>query len=426
MPGEVTLADLAMEKWPGRLRSYKRGKILYWQGDPVENLYAIRSGAVKISSLSSGGRIFSHGILGSGRLLGTADYFLDGIHETTAEVIEESSLVKIPLPEFQEAVARDAGFSTAVMRELARESKVHLSRTRELSFLDVQQRLKQSLVELARVHGLATDEGIELGVNLTHEEMGALINANRTTITLCLQELKKLGYIRIRGRKIILLSPHHMEILDNLCEKVISGGVGEAADLARQALEESIDPVKTLNALLNGIKEVDRRYAQGQMDINDIMWAAINIKEALQIIEAAIRSENISLNYLGRVVIGTVHGDIHDIGKSVAAMLLRARGFEVIDLGVDVAVEDFVGAVREYRPDVLAMSALLTSTQLEMQKVIDALRAAGMRDQVKVMVGGASITARFAKEIGADGYAHEARDGAELTWGWCSNNSRRN
>lgn len=128
----------------------------------------------------------------------------------------------------------------------------------------------------------------------------------------------------------------HMNALERLGESVLSGGVGETADLVRQAHEMGIDPVKTLNSLLNGIKDVDRRYAQGQMDINDIMWSSINVKEALDIIDGAIRRRDINLGFLGRVVFGTVHGDIHDIGKTIASMLLRAQGFEVVDLGVDV------------------------------------------------------------------------------------------
>lgn len=235
-----------------------------------------------------------------------------------------------------------------------------------------------------------------------------------------MQELKKLGYVWTRGRKIILIPVEHMKILDLLGEKVVSGGVGQAADLALQAHEMGIDPVKTLNSLLNGIKEVDRRYAQGRMDINDIMWSSINVKEALKIIDSATGRGRIDLGFLGRVVLGTVHGDIHDIGKTIASMLFRARGFEVMDLGVDVSADKFVKAVSEYKPDILAMSALLTSTQFEMKRVIDLMKAAGLRDDLKIMIGGASTTPRFAAEIGADAHAHEAREGVELAWGWCS------
>ncbi|HOG47569.1 MAG TPA: cobalamin-dependent protein [Anaerolineae bacterium] len=420
-PTDANLIDAALEHWPQRVRPYQRGNVLYWQGDPVENLFVIQEGAVKVSSVSSAGKICSHGILGAGRLLGATDYFLDGIHEATAEVIDRALLIAIPPSDFQGLIARDPGFSAAVMRQLAREARVHFSRAQELSFLDAQQRLKQRLIQLADEHGLKTDEGIEIGVSITHKDIGELINANRTTITLCLQELKKLGYIRTQGRRIILIPIGHMNILDQLCEAVVSGGIGEAADWANRAIAEGIDPVTTLNSLLAGMKEVDRRFAQGLMDVNDIMWSSMHMKEALPIVEAAVRHRDISLSHIGRVVFGTVHGDIHDIGKTMVTMLLRARGFEVIDLGVDVSAGRFVEAVEVYRPHILAMSALLTTTQLQMKSVVEALEGAGLRDRVRVMIGGTSTTPRFAREIGADGYAHDARGGVELAWRWCSN-----
>ncbi|MBN1536281.1 MAG: cobalamin-dependent protein [Anaerolineales bacterium] len=420
-PADTNLLDLALEHWPERIRPYNRGNILYWQGDPVDYFYVIQKGAVKISSLSSAGKIYSHGILGSGHLLGATDYFLDGIHETTAEVIDKTSLITISISEFQGLITRDSRFSTAVMREMAKEARVHFSKAQDLSFFDAQQRLKHNLIKLADEHGLKNDEGVELGVNITHEDMAELVNANRTTITLCLQELKKLGYLRTEGRRIILIPVDHMNVLDRLSESVVSGGIGEALDFASTASEMGIDPVKVLNALMNGMKEVDRRYAQGQLDVNDIMWSSNHMKEALPIIETAIHQANISLNHLGRIVFGTVQGDIHDIGKTMVSMLLKARGFEVIDLGVDVSAEKFVEAVEAYQPDILAMSALLTTTQLEMKHVIEVLCNAGFRERVKVMVGGTSLTPRFAREIGADGYAHEARGGVELAWSWLSN-----
>jgi len=132
------MVELARKNWPRGVQSYKRGKVLYWQGDPVESLFVIEGGAVKISSISTEGRIYAHGILGPGRLLGATDYFLDAIHETTAEVINKSSLWAIPANGFQRLLDREPVFSTTVMQELAREAKVHLSKARELSFLDVQ------------------------------------------------------------------------------------------------------------------------------------------------------------------------------------------------------------------------------------------------------------------------------------------------
>jgi methanogenic corrinoid protein MtbC1 len=420
-PPDVNLVDLALEYWPKQVRSCMRGSVLYWQGDPVETLYVIQKGVVRISSVSSAGRMSSHGFLGRGHLLGATEYFFGGIHVSTAQVIDDTSLVVVPLSEFEGAIARNRGFSAIVMRELAKSAKGLFLKAQDLSLLDVKQRLKHSLIELANELGLETQEGVEINTNISHEDLAQLINANRTTVTLCLRELRELGYLRTEGRRFILVPVGHRNTLDQLGEAVLSGVVGEAADLATTAIELGIHPVNVLNVLMNGMKEVDRRYARGQMDLSDLMWSSTHVKEALPIIETAIQHEGIRPRYLGRVVFGTVRGDIHDIGKTMVSMLLRARGFEVIDLGVDVAAERFVEAVTHHMPDVLAMSALLTTTQSEMKNVIEALKDAGLRDRVRIMIGGASTSPRFAREVGADAWGADARAGVELAWGWCSN-----
>jgi len=416
-----SLLDLSLQLWPQQIRHYINGNILYWQGDPVDSIFVIQSGAVKISSLSADGKVYTHDILGAGHLLGSADFFLSGMHESTAEVMNLTSLIFIHPDEFQQTLTSNPHFSALVMQELAMRTKVYSAKAQELSFLDAQQRLKQMLIKLADEHGIVTESGVEIGVNITHEDFGELINANRTTITLCLQELKKLGYLWTEGRRIVLIPRRHMEILDQLNMSIVNGILGEAKDWAETAIEEGVDPLKALHALADGMKEVDRRYARKQIELTDIMWAAENMKEALPVIESAIQRRDISLQHLGKIIIGTIQGDIHDIGKTITSMLLKARGFEVIDLGVDMPAERFVEAVREYEPDILAMSALLTATQLEMKNVVNALVMAGLRDQVKVMIGGSPTTPRFAQDIGADGYGFEARDGVELAWGWCVN-----
>jgi len=420
-PTETTLLNLAQKYWPGQIRRYTKGNILYWQGDPVDSIFVIQSGAVKISSLSADGKVYTHDILGTGHLLGSADFFLSGMHESTAEAMNDASLIFIHPTEFQQTLTTNLQYSALVMQELAQKTKVYSSKAQGLSFLDAQQRLKQMLIKLADEHGITTDSGVEIGVNITHEDFGELINANRTTITLCLQELKKLGYLWTEGRRIVLIPKRHMEILDQLNISIVNGITGEAREWAETALEEGVDPLKALNALADGMKEVDRRYAREQIELTDIMWAAENMKEALPVIESAIQRKDINLQHLGKIIIGTVQGDIHDIGKTITSMLLKARGFEVIDLGVDIPAERFVEAVREHEPDILAMSALLTATQLEMKNVVNALVRAGLRDQVKVMIGGSPTTPRFAQDIGADGYGFEGRDGVELAWGWCVN-----
>ena len=416
-----SLLDLSLQLWPRQIRHHKKGKILYWQGDPVDLIYVIKNGAIKVSSVSPEGKVYTHDILGAGSLLGSADFFLDGLHENTAETLNNTSLVFIHPDEFQQMLTTNPSFSAIVMQALARKNKVYAVKAQELSFLDAQQRLKQMLIKLADEHGIVTKSGIEIGVNITHEDFGELINANRTTITLCLQELKKLGYLWTEGRRIVLVPKRHMEILDQLNNSIVNGITREATDWAKTAIEQGVDPLKALNALMGGMREVDRRYAREQIELTDIMWAAENMKDALPIIESAIQHRDINLQHLGKIIIGTVQGDIHDIGKTITSMLLKARGFEVIDLGVDISAERFIQSVREHEPDILAMSALLTTTQMEMKTVINALVAVGLRNRVKVMIGGAPTTPRFAQEIGADGYGFEGRDGVELAWSWCVN-----
>jgi methanogenic corrinoid protein MtbC1 len=142
------------------------------------------------------------------------------------------------------------------------------------------------------------------------------------------------------------------------------------------------------------------------------------MQSAMPIIEEAIMARGIKRESPGAVVIGTVSGDIHTIGKSIVASLLTAAGFEVYDLGIDVPVEKFIAAIRDYRPDILAMSALLTTTAPEAGKVIDALEGEGLRDGLKVMVGGGAMTERLAKDIGADGYAPVAPGAVTLAASW--------
>lgn len=414
------LLNIAQKKWPNRRRVYKKGKVLYWQGETVQSLFVIEHGAVKISSLSPEGKIYVHGILGAGHLLSVDDFFLDSIHSTTAEAMNETSLLVIPPKLFQTSLDRDQGFSALVMQELARETKIHSGKAQDLSFLDVQRRLRQALIKLAKEHGVPAEGGIEIGVDITHEDLGQLINANRTTITLCLQKLKKLGYIWTEGRRILLIPEQHMKILDQVRESLLRGKIGEATEYSQSALEEELGPLKILQALADGMKEVDRKYTNGAIELNDVMWSAIHMKEALPNIKKAIRQKGSKRKHLGTIVFGTVQGDIHDIGKTITSMLLLAHGFEVIDLGVNVSAERFKAAVHQHSPEILAMSALLTTTQPEMEHVIQVIEKAKLRDRIKIMIGGAPTTPKFADEIGADGYGLKAKDGVELAWAWCT------
>ncbi len=194
------------------------------------------------------------------------------------------------------------------------------------------------------------------------------------------------------------------EILKNLSRSVLMFDERGAAEWAEKAVAEGTDPLKAMDALVRAIKEVGDAFSRGDAFLPELIGAAGSLLRAMPIIEAEILRRGAERRSLGRVVIGSVAGDIHNIGKSMVSSLLTAAGFSVHDLGIDVSTEKFLRSVKEHEPDILAMSALLTTTAPEGKKVIQALKEAGMRDRVKVMIGGGAITAEFAERIGADGY----------------------
>lgn len=204
------------------------------------------------------------------------------------------------------------------------------------------------------------------------------------------------------------------EILAKLKKAVIEYNVEAAASWARKALEEGIDPLEALAALTKGIKQVGDGYGRGELWLPDLIGAAEAMSSAMPIIEEEIKSRGMKRETAGVIIIGTVKGDIHDIGKNIVATLLTIDGFDVIDLGVDVAADKFIEAIIKYKPSILAMSALLTMTAPEQRKVIDALKKEGIRDKVKVLIGGAAITQEFADDIGADGYDPTAAGAVNL------------
>ena len=417
---DSAIIQLSLEKWPGRVNRYERGTVLYWQGDPVELIYVVLSGAVRNSSISPDGKVYTYGIYGTGRLIGAKSYLLSGEHESVAEVTESAELIVIPSIDFNHLLSTHYEFSAAVMRELAREASDVSGKARDLSFLDVQQRLKHSLVNLAREHGIQTKKGVKIDLNITQEEIGALVAANRTTIASCLSELKSQGYLWKEGRRLVIIPPAHMEILDVLTRAVVEGGDREAEYWANETITQGIDPLKALNALTNGMKQVDRNYSRNKLALPDVVLAASAMKQALPIIEANIELERKSEMVIGTVIIGTVLGDIHDIGKTIVAMLLRARNFRVIDLGVNVSPTQFTEAVKRFNPEILALSALTTATSLEIDHVVTALDREDIRSQVKLMIGGGAVSETYAARIGADGYHATAQGAVEQAWRLCT------
>jgi len=206
------------------------------------------------------------------------------------------------------------------------------------------------------------------------------------------------------------------EVYEKLAQSVIDGEPEDAEQLAIQALDEGLDPLTCINeGLTKGIQRVGELFASGEYFLPELIIGAEAMKKALAVLEPAMVGDQ-SREVVGTVVLGTVEGDMHEIGKTLVGTMLTANGFKVIDLGVDKNAENFIKAVKETQADIVGASALLTTTMLQQRKLIEALQSAGLRDQVKVMVGGAPVTESFAKEIGADGYAEDAISAVDLAF----------
>jgi corrinoid protein of di/trimethylamine methyltransferase len=198
------------------------------------------------------------------------------------------------------------------------------------------------------------------------------------------------------------------ETLNQLAQAVVDGEPEEAEALARQALDLGLDPLLCINqGLTPGIERVGELFETGEYYLPDLILGGDAMKAALTVLEPALASGE-GRQILGRVVLGTVEGDLHEIGKTLVGTMLTANGFEVTDIGVDRPAADFIEAVRKSNATLVGASALLTTTMLHQKEVIEALKEAGLREQVKVMIGGAPVTETWAEQIGADGYAEDA------------------
>jgi len=199
------------------------------------------------------------------------------------------------------------------------------------------------------------------------------------------------------------------DLLAAMRASIVDGDQDAAADAARAGLEAGMDPLLAIDeGYVAGLSHVGSCFTSGEMYLPDMMLAARAMKAALAVLEPALAQASVERRVRGRVVIGTVKGDIHEIGKNLVGTMLSASGFEVHDLGVDVPVDTFVAKAREVGADIVGVSALLTTTMTGQRAVVQALADAGMRPGVKVIVGGAPVTRAWAEEIGADGYSEDA------------------
>ncbi len=205
------------------------------------------------------------------------------------------------------------------------------------------------------------------------------------------------------------------DILEKILASIVDGDPDLTVALTKQALEAGVEPLSIIDVgLVPGMREVGEKFSCGEYFLPNLIVSANGMKQAMKVLEPELRKRRQQARSAGTVVIGTVKGDIHEIGKSLVATMLSLNGFEVHDLGVDVPVEKFVETAQTTRANLLGMSALLTTTMVMQKKVIEALAVAGLRENVKVMVGGAPVTRDWAHEIGADGYAEDVIGAVEL------------
>jgi len=204
-----------------------------------------------------------------------------------------------------------------------------------------------------------------------------------------------------------------MEILNKLAENIEAGNAAETKNLTQKALEQGMMASEILNnGLIKGMNSIGVKFRNNEVFIPEVLVAARAMKGALEILRPLLGEGGADSK--GKVVIGTVKGDLHDIGKNIVGIMLEGAGFEVIDLGTDTPVEKFVEAVKSHKPAVVGLSALLTTTMPSMKQVVEKLREENLRDAVKVIIGGAPVTQPFADEIGADGYSADATGAVDL------------
>lgn len=197
-----------------------------------------------------------------------------------------------------------------------------------------------------------------------------------------------------------------MELLKELADSVISGKAPMAKELTSKALATGATPRSVLEGLISGMNVVGEKFKNNEFYVPEVLIAARAMKSAMEILKPKLIETGVEP--IGKIVVGTVKGDLHDIGKNLVAMMLEGAGFEVVDLGVDVSPEKFVNSAKDSGAKAIGMSALLTTTMLNMKQTVQAVEAASLKGKVKVLIGGAPVTQNYADEIGADGYAADA------------------
>lgn len=208
-------------------------------------------------------------------------------------------------------------------------------------------------------------------------------------------------------------------LLSKIKNTIKLGDPEEALKLAKEYTASGYDPLKAINtALIPAIQELGEAWIKEEATLLDLIVAAEAFKAALDILKEELRKRGSDVKFAGRAIIGTVEGDVHSLGKTLVATIWETIGLEVIDLGVDVPAERFVEAIKQYNPGIVGLSALMTTTMLKQKEVIEAIKAAGLRNRVKIIIGGAPTTEEWAMQIGADGWAPDALSSISIVKAW--------
>ncbi len=206
---------------------------------------------------------------------------------------------------------------------------------------------------------------------------------------------------------------HETTVVEEIRKKMREYDTDTVCSLIREALRKQTDPSEIIEGLADEMREIGNRFNRGILFLFDLVAAADVMKSAMNALLPFMDDERVPKS-LGRFLIGTVEGDIHDIGKNIVGSFLTASGFEVIDIGRDQAVEEFIRKTKEFKPDIIGASALLITTRIQQKKLIEALKKEGLRNRVKVMIGGAPTSREWAEKIGADAYARNAEKAAQI------------
>jgi len=211
--------------------------------------------------------------------------------------------------------------------------------------------------------------------------------------------------------------PSEKEVLGKLRDSIVNLDIDGVKNAAEEALAAGLPAYRAVvDGMAKGMEVVGQKYEDGEYFLAELIMAGETMKEGMSVLEPHLKTGDIKA--AGKVVIGTVRGDLHDIGKNVVITLLSAANYDVVDLGVDISAEQFVEAAKEHNPDIVAMSALLTTTMIEMENVMESLEKAGLRDKLKIIIGGAPITSEYAEKIGADAAARDAVEGVRTCNKW--------